>query len=56
VHEERGKMFLAGTVDSESERERAGQVAKGTPGVGEVVNQLVIETAPGTAPIGTPGR
>jgi BON domain len=55
VREEAGKIYLSGTVDSASEKMRAGQVAKGTPGVADVINDLQIAPSEGTAPLGTPG-
>ncbi|HZS10707.1 MAG TPA: BON domain-containing protein, partial [Nitrospirales bacterium] len=47
VQDDRGTIWLNGTVDSASQKQRAEQVAMGTPGVGQVINQLQIGSAAG---------
>jgi hypothetical protein len=53
IQDDRGTVYLNGTVDSASQKMRAEQVATGTPGVSQVINQLQIAPAAGTAPLGT---
>jgi hypothetical protein len=59
VQDDRGTIYLNGTVDSASQKIRAEQVAMGTPGVASVINQLSVQpgmTMSSTAPMtGDPG-
>ena len=53
VQDDRGTIYLNGTVDSASQKNRAEQVAMGTPGVASVINQLSVQpgmTMSSTAP------
>ena len=48
----RGNVQLAGFVDNQAQKDRAGQIAASVPGVVSVHNDLIVGTLPGTLPTG----
>lgn len=47
-----GNVQLAGWVDNQAQKDRAGQIAASAPGVVSVHNDLIVGTQPGMMPTG----